>query len=57
MEIPLIKDVVVICGLAIVVVFVCQRIKVTNISVCVKPHVKQIETSLSGNNDFCFASI
>ncbi len=57
MEIPLIKDVAVICGLAIVVVFVCQRIKVTNISVCVKPHVKQIETSLSGNNDFCFASI
>lgn len=31
MEIPLIKDVVVICGLAIIVVFICQRIKVPNI--------------------------
>ncbi len=31
MEIPLLKDIVVICGLAILVVFICQRMKVSNI--------------------------
>ncbi|MFH0957828.1 MAG: cation:proton antiporter [Pseudomonadota bacterium] len=31
MEIPLFKDIVVICGLAIIVVFVCQRFRVPNI--------------------------